>query len=92
MFSSKVSLGFLPARDNRFQEQFVLGFDVGDEIGVVVNGDNHNALTRVLQLVGMWIVVQGVAFFNMKHHVLKTDSSWFLEGLAFLRVPIDVFH
>ncbi len=73
MFFSKISFCCLTAWDNRFQEQLILIFNIRDKIRIIVNPNYHYTLPGIFMLIGMLIVIQYVAFLNMKYHVFKTD-------------------
>jgi len=75
MIFSKVFLSCLSTWDNCFQEQLLFILHIGDKISIIVEADDHNTLTRVPLPVRVRIVVQYVAFLNLEHQVLKTDSS-----------------
>jgi hypothetical protein len=92
MFFSQDPLCCLPARDNRFQEQFFLIFDVRNEIDIIIDDENHNALTGIFLLIGVQIVIHDLTVIKVKNQILETDPLCFFKPLALFAIPINAFH
>ncbi len=77
-----------------FQENFILSFDIGNAINIVIDQNHEHPLMRVFFLIRMRDVIQKAVCFKNSHDIFKTDRPDLacLEFSVFLDAPDDSFH
>ena len=78
--------------DDRLQKDLSVVLDERHKVCVALDIDDHNPLTRVFLLIGVFQDIEHITSFDMENNFLKGNASRLLKQPVLLRAPREILH